>query len=254
MKKNYTISFSASRLFKVYLPILLVVMVVGFVVGVVLVDRLIMPRIVGVSDKGTITVPSVLHLSLEEARTKLYKAGLRTQVSSSQYDSELPSGTILSQQPQADETVKKSRLINVVVSKGPEADTVEMNKLNELQARNSLRKQGFSRVKINKIYDEEVEKDLVVRSAPPSGTVVSREMPVEVFISKGSQPTHAVVPNIIGDMLSEAQSKIEESGLTIGKIGYERGGSSPGTVMRQSVAPGSNIPLESRVDLTIAAQ
>jgi beta-lactam-binding protein with PASTA domain len=255
MKKNYTISVPVRRFWKIYLPAFFLIMAIGAIAGIVMVDSLIMPKIVGVSNKGETTVPALTGLSFEDAREKLYGVGLRMQVSASQYDGAVANNHIISQVPTPGDLVKKNRLINVVTSKGREADTIpSFDKLNELQARNVLRKKGFGRISVERIFDEETLKDNIVRSTPAPGTIISREMPVTLYISKGSRPTNATVPSVIGDMLSEAKAKIEESGLTVGKIGYEhRGSSQPGAVITQSEPPGKSVPLERPIDLTVAA-
>jgi beta-lactam-binding protein with PASTA domain len=255
MKKNYTISISIRRFWTTYLPAFLLITAIGALTGMYLVDKVLMPKIVGVTNKGETTVPALSGLSFEQAREKLYGVGLRTQISQSQYDDKVPNGYIIDQVPQTGDMVKKNRLVNVVVSKGREADTIpSLDKMTELQARNALRKKGFGRISIERIFDEEADKDNVVRLSPVPGTIISREIPVTVFMSKGPRPTTAVVPSVIGDMLSEARLKIGDAGLTIGTIGYlNRTSSQPGTVITQSETPGKSVSLESRIDLTIAA-
>ena len=89
MKKNYTISISSSRLWKIYLPGLLFVSMLGVLFGFFLVDRVIMPNIVGV-DRDIVEVPSVTGLGLEEAREKFFGVGLLTEIRSREYDSNIP--------------------------------------------------------------------------------------------------------------------------------------------------------------------
>jgi len=89
---------------------------------------------------------------------------------------------------------------------------------------------------------------------PPRGTIISREVCVEITVSKGPKPTHAEVPNVIGETLSDAKRLVEESGLNVGKVEYRMNTPTrPGTVISQSVSPGTNAPLESAVDLVISA-
>jgi beta-lactam-binding protein with PASTA domain len=255
MKKNYTINISVERLWKFYLPLGILLLTTGFLVGVWSVDAFIMPRVVGVSNKGEIVVPSLVNTLFDEAREKLYSIGLRVQVSAWEYDSKFPKGFVISQQPGPGEKVKRNRVLNVVLSKGQESDTIpEIKELTEPLARSALRRSGFGRISVKRVYDEKVLQDQVIRTEPKSGTIISREVPVEIIISKGTRPTHVLAPSIIGDMLSEAQDKIEESGLVVGSISYQHGSGSPaGTVISQSASPGMNLPLESAVDLTVAA-
>ena len=107
---------------------------------------------------------------------------------------------------------------------------------------------------MSRVYDEKHDKDVVVGTEPPPGVRTSRELPIVVRLSRGARPTHASVPNVIGEMLSEAKLAIEENGLLVGKIEYKTTSSSrSGTVVSQSVSPGMNVPLESTIDLVVAA-
>jgi beta-lactam-binding protein with PASTA domain len=82
---------------------------------------------------------------------------------------------------------------------------------------------------------------------------MSREMPVDLVISDGVKPTHADMPNLIGESLLDAKKKIEDGGLKLGTIGYKNNGTlSPGTVISQSVAPGSSVPLDATVNIVVS--
>ncbi len=71
-------------------------------------------------------------------------------------------------------------------------------------------------------------------------------MPIDLIISDGVKPTHADMPNLIGESLLDAKKKIEDAGLKLGKLEYKTNTTlSPGTVVSQSVPPGSSVPLES---------
>jgi serine/threonine-protein kinase len=235
-------------------PAAVLVIIVGGIAGVLVVDRLIMPNLPGISNRGVLPAPDVVGMSYEEARQKLYEVGLRTMVGDRQYSLSVPEGGILSQRPEGGEKVKKGRHIGVVVSKGPEVDTIpDVRAISERQARKKLREAGFGSVESYKAYHERVPKDQVAGTDPSAGTVISREVTVQVTVSKGPRPTHAAVPNLIGEMLSDARKKIEESDLKVGRIEYRYTSTSrPGTVVSQSPAPGSSVPLESSVGIVVA--
>jgi beta-lactam-binding protein with PASTA domain len=61
------------------------------------------------------------------------------------------------------------------------------------------------------------------------------------------------VPNLIGESLLDAKKKIEESGLVLGKIDYKNNTTlSPGTVVSQSVPPGSSVALKSAINVIVS--
>lgn len=255
MKKNYTISVPVGTFWTVIVPLTLLVCVGGCIMGIVVVDRVIMPGLPGIKNRGVVEVPDIVDKPWEDARQALYDVGLRIGVEEREYSDTAPKGSIVQQRPGPHEEVKKGRHILVALSMGPEVDTVPaVAGLAERAAKNVMRERGFGNLKVAKRYHERVAKDFVVKAYPSDGTVTSREASVVLTISKGPRPTHAEVPNVIGEMLSEARMKIEENGLEVGRIEYRTsGGSRPGSVVSQSVSPGASVPLESTVDLTVCA-
>ena len=170
------------------------------------------------------------------------------------YDLTVPDGSIINQNPRPGEKVKKGRRILITVSKGKEIAVIpNVKKMTERQARIEFKKAGITLGDIKKSYNDNNPVDMVIDAFPASGTTISRDMKVDLLISKGEKPTHTEMPNIVGESLVEARKKIEESGLTVGKISYKNNASLlPGTVVSQSVPPGGNVPLSTSVAITVS--
>jgi eukaryotic-like serine/threonine-protein kinase len=253
MKKNYTISCSASTFWKVIVPSLVIGAAVGGLVGVLLIDKVIMPHIVHV-DRGIVTVPSLAGLNWEAARQELFNRGLRLQIGSRQYDEKIPKDHVISQQPLALENVKKGRMVVAVVSKGSEIGVIpDVIGMAERKAILELKKAGFIIGKNKRDYDEDHAKDAVASISPKPGLTISKEMPLDVVISDGPRPTHANVPNLIGESLLAAKGTIEKSGLKLGKVDYKPNSTvSPGTVISQSMPPESSVPLGSTLTIVVS--
>lgn len=253
MKRNYTINIPVGFFWKVLVPALAVFSVIGIIAGILVVDRIIMPNVVGVN-RGVVEVPDVVRLSFEECREAFYKAGLLTEVRGKEYDDTVALDAIISQYPEAGSRVKKGRKIAVVVSKGKEISIIpDVRNVSERQARIKLKKAGFVLGKVKKVYSVKRPADIVVNAFPQSGTTTSREIEVDLFVSKGPKPTHAEVPNLVGESLKTAKKKITESELVLGKITYQNNPSLlPGTIISQSAAPGSRVPLESGLNLVVS--
>lgn len=255
MKKNYTISVPIGTFWTIIVPLAILLMIAGGICGVFILDRFVMPSLAGVANRGIVDVPNLVDMSREEAREVLYNIGLRLQVKEREYNDSLPKDIVISQQPNSREKVKKGRHVFVVVSKGAEVDTIpDIRNMKEGIGKSLLREGGFTNIKVVKVYSREYKKNLIIYSVPPRGTVISREIPIEMAISKGPRPTHAEVPNVIGEILSEAKQRIEEKGLFVGKIKYKvNTNSRPGSIISQSLSPGTNAPLESYINLVISA-
>ena len=253
MKKNYTISCSRTTFWKVIVPCIFGAVAVGGLIGIIVVDKMIMPHIVHV-DRGMVTVPSLVGFAWEDARQELFNRGLRLQIGSRQYDEKIARDHIISQQPAAQENVKKGRLVVAVVSKGSEIGVIpDVVDMSERKATLELKKTGFIIVKSKRDYCDDHPKDAVASVSPKAGLTVSKEMPIDLVISDGPKPTHADVPNLIGESLIEAKVKIGKSGLKLGKIDYKQNTTvTPGTVISQSMPPESSIPLGSILTIVVS--
>ncbi len=253
MKKNYTISINVNFFWKVLVPGIAIITILGLLIGLITVDQVIMPKIVGIN-RDVVTVPKVTGMSLENGREALYKSGLLTEIRSKEYDNKQPDGAIVNQFPEAGSKVKKNRRIAVTISKGKATGIIpDVRNLNERQARIELKKSGFSVGKIKKTYSEDKQVDIIIDAFPESGTTISRDMEVDLIISKGPKPNSTEVPNLVGESITEAKKKVEESNLVIGKITYQNNSSLlPGTIVSQSVSPGTNVKLESTIDLVVS--
>jgi beta-lactam-binding protein with PASTA domain len=253
MKKNYTISCSVSTFWKVIVPCIIGACVVGGVIGIIVIDKMVMPHIVH-ADRGMVTIPSLAGLGWEDARQELFNRGLRLQIGSRQYDEKVQQDRVISQKPAAQESVKKGRLVVVIVSKGSEIGIIpDVVGMPERKAVLELRKLGFIVGKSKRDYSDDQPKDAVVGISPKPGLSVSKEMPLDIVISDGLKPTHANVPNLIGEKLLEAKVKIEKSGIKLGKIEYKQNSTvTPGTVISQSMPPESSVPLGSALSIVVS--
>ena len=177
-----------------------------------------------------------------------------TEIRGKEYDDSIAENSIVSQNPEASSRVKKGRKVTVIVSKGEEIGIIpDVRNVTERQARIILKKAGFTLGKVKKVFSEEKPVDMVINAFPVSGTTTSREIEVDLFVSKGPRPTHAEVPNLVGESLKTAKQRIGESGLALGAVTYQNNPSLlPGTIISQSAAPGSSVPLESKLNLVVS--
>lgn len=253
MKKNYTINVNPDFFWRFFIPGVLIAVVFGLIAGLLIVDQVLMPNIVGVN-RDIVSVPKVTGMEFDKARDALYKSGLLTEIKGKEYDEKIAENGIISQFPEPGSKVKKNRKIALTISKGKAVAVIpDIRNLNERQARIELKKAGLTIGNVKKTYDEEKALDAVINAFPECGTTVSRDMEITIIISKGPKPTHADVPNLVGESIAEAKTKIEENNLKVGKITYQNNSSLlPGTIVSQSVSPGTSVPFESAINLVVS--
>ena len=107
------------KIFLTYLPLGFAIAFAGFIIGVVLMDWVIMPFVVG-KHRGHAIVPAITDISLQEARKIVNDAELKMEKSGEEYSDIIPEGYVCTQKIQPGKEVKKGRTIYYTISKGHE--------------------------------------------------------------------------------------------------------------------------------------
>ncbi len=136
----------------------------------------------------------------------------------SDYNSEYAAGTVFQQSQPANRNLKKGATITLWVSMGPKTITVpDVSGSTETYAMNQLKTEGFV-VKISREPNENVDKDLVVRTEPSIGSKVSEGTEVTIFISDGPPTIYVDVPSLVGLELEAAKKEIVKAGFIVGEV------------------------------------
>lgn len=251
--RHYTVSIPAGLFWKLYLPAAVLILLLAAAGGFFFTDVVIMPRVVG-NERDVVEVPGVHGLLLEDARERFFAVGLLTEIRSREYDDKAPENAVVTQVPGPGSKVKKGRRIAVVVSRGKEFCVIpDIKNMNERQARIELKNRGFTIGDVKKVFNDKQPPESVVDAFPQCGSTISRDMKVDIVMSKGRKPTSAEMPNIVGEKLDGARQKLEECGLAVGAVNYRNDPSLlPGTVIAQSVPPGEDVPFETPIDITVS--
>ena len=167
-----------------------------------------------------VQVPNVVGMSLSEAEDTLRKERLSSLVIAEKHDDEAPVGFILSQEPEAGETVKEGREIKLVMSMGPEMVAVpDLVGKTFRQADLTLKGDGLDFGSLVYQHSDDFEEGEIISQSPRAGNKVSKGTLVDLVVSKGPEPRETVMPNLVGlryeSALEELRSrKMEASGVT----------------------------------------
>jgi serine/threonine-protein kinase len=205
-----------------------------------------------------VTVPNVVGLELDQAYAKLEEYRLSARVVSYDYNSEVPAGEVISQDPASGATVKVNRTILLWVSKGPElVDVPDVVGLTRREAVISLEAAGLEvrESDFQYVFSDTVQKDRVVSQEPAGGTRrVPRGTAVRLVISKGPEAGTVVVPNFVGEHINVARVLLAGMGLTEGTVTTVESSQPEGTVIAQDPAPGAEVVSGTPVSFTVSGQ
>ena len=183
------------------------------------------------------------------------------------YDSKVPAGVIVSQDPTSGRNVKLERAITICVSKGGEIINMpDLVGLTKDAATKRLQKIGLQ---VGNVYEKDSEKKagILVSQYPDAGTKINRGEIIDLVVSTGvtnvavntvktSPPLVKVqkilVPDVQHASFDAAKSGIINSGLTVGKISYQESSQAANTIISQNPAPSSYVDAGTPVNLVVS--
>lgn len=197
-----------------------------------------------------VAVPSIVGLSVDQARETLNAHGLSLRVVR-EVNSDQPVNTVVRQIPDAGRTVKAGREIEVHVSIGREIVAVpDVLNVSEREAELRIAMSGLEVGKIEYEYRPEIAPNLVVAQNPPAGARVQRGSQVDLVLSTGAAPVAMVeVPDFTGVPLNEAIERVQALGLVLGQtFGEVDSRFQPGQVTDQAPSPGTLVEVGTAVN------
>ncbi|HAA89275.1 MAG: Serine/threonine-protein kinase Sp [Thermoanaerobacterales bacterium 50_218] len=198
-----------------------------------------------------VTVPSVTGLPLDEAKEKIIGLGLRYQVHEI-YDRKTPEGVIVRQSPLGGTRVKKKRVVELWVSKGPRLVWLPDVRGYPLQEAKAILESSGFKVKdpVSEFYDEKVPAGSVISQVPEGEQKVAEGSQISLIVSKGSPPRQVVMPSLLGLTVEQASKTLEDLGLVLGEIKEEESQEYPsGVVCGQEIEPGTVVSSGEVVDI-----
>jgi len=127
----------------------------------------------------------------------------------------------------------------------------DVTKIRYEDARDILESQGFQIIKMEERYDSRYPHGYVIEQNPQGGAQVKEGRRIYVILSKG--PRRFPMPKLKDRSERDARLMLTRYGLAIGEKTYEYSTQYPeGVVIRQSIAPGVEVPMGTRVDITIS--
>ncbi len=168
------------------------------------------------------------------------------------YDTNVPAGQVISQNPKGGTMAPKGEEIKLQVSKGTEQIEVpDLTGMTETEAERALVAAGFTLGNVTEEASDTVEAGKVISQTPVGKGKADQGSAVNIVISKGADQVS--VPSIEGLSLEAARQKVESAGLSLSQSGSEASDSvAANCVIRQSPSAGTKVDKGSTVTYVIS--
>ncbi len=169
------------------------------------------------------------------------------------YDTNVPAGQVISQNPKGGTMAPKGEEIKLQVSKGTEQIEVpDVTGMTESEAERALVAAGFTLGNVTEEASDTVEAGKVISQTPVGKGKADQGSAVSIVVSKGAEQVS--VPSIEGLSLEAARQKVEGVGLTLSQSGSEASDNvAANCIIRQSPSAGTKVDKGSSVTYVISS-
>lgn len=195
-------------------------------------------------------VPDVVGATPEVARDEIRSAGLIYDLSDNQVYSDVAVGEVGATDPEVGERLSPGDPVTVYVSKGPqEVEMPDIAGQNIADVLKDLEDLGFvaDRIEQEEVESPDNDPGQVISSEPEAGATADREETVTLTVSKGIP-----VPSLAGEERADAESTLEELGLTVEIVEEDSENVKEGQVIDQTPDTGTNVGPGTTVTLTVS--
>jgi eukaryotic-like serine/threonine-protein kinase len=192
------------------------------------------------------TVPAVTGRPVASAVSTLQARGFKVQIVTVRHPEH--AGTVFREIPSAGSRLEKGSTVQVLQSTGPATATVpNAVGLTEAAGRDRLVGAGF-KVTESRVFSQQPPGRIVAQS-PTAGSKAPKGTTVRINVSKGSAT--AVVPNVVGISLGNAETQLANANLEPVVQLRVPSAQPPGTVVAQD-PPGGRAKRDSAVKLNVS--
>lgn len=182
-------------------------------------DKIVMP--IYTRHGSEVVLLDVQQKNLDEARAILTTNKFKVEVTDSVENPNLPSGTVIDQQPPPGYRVKRGRVVRLVVTSGVRYFPMP-NLVGTVLKAAQLELDRHHIVIDSLIYgfSSDKPKGVIADQSIPPGFKVSLNSSVILTVSDGPPAHQLVVPDLFGMNLEEAKKVIRRAGFRMGTIRY----------------------------------
>jgi eukaryotic-like serine/threonine-protein kinase len=188
-----------------------------------------------VVSQGSGVVPDLRGASLDDAKKQLAAAGLGLGGTSQAFDDSVAAGMIVSESPGASAHLAPHTPVDLVISQGP----------------NTAAAPGGATSGTPDPSSDQTPASTTQAPASPAAPAVDTPLVPAVAASASTSPS-AVVPNVTGVLVQQAQVQLRAARLRVGEVTYTHtSDTAAGVVIYQSRVAGTETAANGAVDLTV---
>lgn len=223
----------------------------GMILLFVLANYVILPWYV--YHGGTLNVPDLTGMKVEDAMARLEEVGLVGIQGEMVLDNQFPVGTVVTQNPRPHSVVKYGRHVYLTVCGGEVLVTVPPLRGRSLRdARFALERNGIVLGEVHYAASDSLPANTIMGQTLAPGARVKKGATIDVVVSVGRGVLALEVPDLTGKSLGEAERILARMGLKIGVVTYQvHPDLLPNTIVDQFPLPGSPADSTRRVDLFV---
>jgi serine/threonine-protein kinase len=200
----------------------------------------------------TVQIPDVTGKTPDQAKAQLEDLGFKVQVVD-QASADVEKDHVIGTDPAAGAKLRKGSTVKLLVSTGPEQVGVPsvIGKQRD-DAENILRDAGF-KVQINEVDAPDEQQGTVLDQNPGAGAKVDPGTTVTLTVAKQPQQQLVTVRNVVGFTEDAAKEALENDGLKV-KVQDQNPpdpSKPPGTVVTQSIPPGTQVAQNTEITITV---
>lgn len=196
-------------------------------------------------------VPQVAGATEAKATSALTALGFQVEVTAREFSEKVPTGTVISSDPEGDASAVTGSTVGLVVSLGPERYEVPKVKgQSPTEAAATLAATNLVAAGEEQRYDDNIAEGVVIGTSPQRGTEVKRDAAITLLVSKGPAPVD--VPALAGTGESDAQAILADAGLKYSVTTKESDTVPRGVVISTSPKAGATVFRGDTVQLTVS--
>lgn len=190
-----------------------------------------------------VRVPKFTGLTPPEAERLANSEGLVISIENRFYSSAVPEGSIVSQSPSPNAKVRRGWKVRLAESLGPQRASIpNVVGQSERVAELNISRRGLEMGNVVTIHSPGSSPITVLAQSPRADAKNAVSPKIGLVISAPVNPQSYVMPNFVGQPISQALPAIQKAGFTEGKVNYVEDLFGPaGIILRQSPPAGQKV-------------